>query len=144
MNVEERNQFARQYVSEELNKAEQRSANDFLDLDDIKELQSILDDLINVSAKGFRGVVLTAIVGLKIDPAYKPLTRFYDANPRSIFEKGIFYALRGRVPSGKSDPLNVAKNTHIIDENWANGLKKPRSLLSITCGKLWTPHSGNP
>lgn len=130
MNVEERNEFARQYVTEQLDKAEQRSANDFLDLDDIEELQSILDDLINIKQKGFRGIVLTAIVGLQIDPAYEPLTKFYDANPRSIFEKGIFYALRGRVPSGKSDPLNVAKNANVIDETWARGKRPEKAAFA--------------
>ncbi len=126
MNVYERNKFAKEYVIEELDKAANRSAQDFIGIKDITELQLILDDLIRIKVMGFRGLVLTAIVGLKIDSRYDPLTDFYASNPRSIFEQGIFYALRGRVPSGKSDPLNVAKNTSVIDENWAKG-KRPES-----------------
>lgn len=126
MNVAERNQFARDYVTSKLDEASIRTVDDFSGLEDFEKLKKTLRDLVCVKAKGFRGVVLTAIVGLQIDPDYKPLTKFYSANPRSIFEKGIFYALRGRVPCGLSDPLNVAKNINILDESWATG-KRPAS-----------------
>lgn len=131
MNVVERNQFAMQYVTDELDKAQGKSSQDFLDMAEIGELQCILDDLIRVKAMGFRGLVLTAIVGLKIDQDYNPLTDFYAANPRSIFEKGIFYALRGRVPSGKSDPLNVAKNISVLDDNWVTGKRPEKSARAV-------------
>lgn len=92
-----------------------------------KKERAILEDLIPVKAAGFRGVVLTAIVGKAIDPSYDCSNDFYASNPRTLFEKGIYYALRdSRVPSGKSDPLNVAKNAQHIDEAWATG-RRPES-----------------
>lgn len=85
----------------------------------------ILERLIPVKANGFRGVVLTGIVGMFLDSKYKPTEDFYRCNPRSIFEQGIYYALvDARIPCGKSDPLNVAKNIQKLDYNWAQG-KRP-------------------
>lgn len=86
-----------------------------------------LEQLIPVKAAGFRGIVLTAIVGKQLDPGYDPTTDFYASSPRTLFEKGIYYALQEhRVPCGKSDPLNVAKNAQVIDETWAKG-RRPES-----------------
>ena len=89
--------------------------------------RGILERLIPVKAAGFRGIVLTAIVGKQLDPNYDPSTDFYDSSPRTLFEKGIYYALQeNRVPCGKSDPLNVAKNAQVIDKTWAKG-RRPES-----------------
>jgi hypothetical protein len=64
---------------------------------------------------------------MHLDKSYDPTSNFYDCNPRSIFEKGIYYALsEANVPCGKSDPLNVAKNAQKIDMSWALG-KRPES-----------------
>ena len=130
MNVKERNQFAQDYVTAKLDEASSRTIDDFADLTNFDELRQVLNNLVWVKAMGFRGLVLTAIVGLAINPDYDPLNNYYDSNPRSIFEKGIFYALRGRVPSGKSDPLNVAKNASVINENWAKGKRPERAALA--------------
>ncbi len=130
MNVTERNQFAEDYVTTKLDEASAHGLDDFWDLPDLVELREILNNLVWVKAMGFRGLVLTAIVGLEINPDYDPLNDFYDSNPRSIFEKGIFYALRGRVPSGKSDPLNVAKNASVLNENWAKGKRPEKAALA--------------
>jgi hypothetical protein len=89
--------------------------------------RGILEQLIPVKAAGFRGIVLTAIVGKELDPSYDPATDFYESSPRTLFEKGIYYALQQhRVPCGKSDPLNVAKNAQVIDAAWAKG-RRPES-----------------
>jgi hypothetical protein len=76
-------------------------------------------------SKGFPGIVLTAIIGRLLDPAYNPSKDFYAINPRPLFEQHIGPALRDKyhVPMGKSDPLNVAKGISVIDESWAVGRK---------------------
>lgn len=87
----------------------------------------ILEDLIPVKAAGFRGIVVTGIIGKLLDTQYSPLGAFYDCSPRSLFEQGIYYALReAGIPSGLSDPLNVAKNIQKIDLDWASG-KRPET-----------------
>lgn len=92
-----------------------------------KRERRVLEELIPVKAAGFRGIVLTAIVGKQLDPSYDPSTDFYASSPRTLFEKGIYYALQeNRVPCGKSDPLNVAKNAQVIDQTWAKG-RRPES-----------------
>lgn len=91
--------------------------------------------------RGFPGIVLTSIVGRLVEPSYNPSNAFYDIHPRALFERRIAPALRNRyqAPMGKSDPLNVAKNTNIIDANWARG-KRPEyaakaavNLISWVC-----------
>lgn len=89
MNVKDRNNFARMFTEEQLDKAEAASADTFGALHDLDALNDMLTSLIEIKAKGFRGMVATAIVGLEIDPSYDPLNNFYGCNPRSIFEKGI-------------------------------------------------------
>ena len=87
----------------------------------------LLKDLIPIKTKGFRGVVLTAIIGKKIDFNLNPTNDFYQCNPRSIYEKGIYQILKSnKIPCGKSDPLNVAKNISKLDLEWAKG-KRPES-----------------
>ncbi len=127
MDVKERNERARSYVDTMLRKAKSQTEDNFSDFSKDLILKKTLDDLIFVKANGFRGIVLTAIVGKFLNPNYDPINDFYACNPRSIFEQGIWYALRENgIPSGKSDPLNVAKNISLLDENWANG-KRPES-----------------
>jgi len=125
MSVANRNETARSYI---IQKVTQIRKNPPLHLlTEYANEASILDQLIPIKANGFRGVVLTVIVGIYIDKTFDATENFYSCNPRSIFEKGIFYALEEmRIPSGKSDPLNVAKNTQQLDENWARG-KRPES-----------------
>ena len=109
--------------------AEAKSSNEDLKISD--DLDQLLRDLIYVKANGFRGVVLTAIVGLHINPEYDPLNAFYDCNPRAIFEQGIWYALtENGIPCGKSDPLNVAKNINQLNESWAVGRRPQKAALA--------------
>lgn len=108
---------------------------------DFPKERRLLEQLIPVKAAGFRGVVLTAIVGKALNPSYNPTNDFYACNPRSIFEKGIYYALvEHGVPCGKSDPLNVAKNARVIDATWAQG-RRPESAAMAAVGYIDLLHT---
>ena len=127
MNVKDRNDFARTFTEGQLDKAESASAATFSKLHDLNALNDTLTNLIEIKVAGFRGIIATAIVGLEIDPHYDPLNNFYGCNPRSIFEQGIVNAFRNRIPSGKSDPLNVAKNVNVLDDGWVKGKRPERA-----------------
>jgi hypothetical protein len=130
--VSERNEAGRFYVSTRIEVARTKSAADFPEFDQQSDVYKLLTDLIEVNAKGFRGVVVTALVGLHLNSAYNPLTNFYSCNPRSIFEKGIWYALQENgIPCGKSDPLNVAKNTYQLNEDWAKGRRPQHAAMAV-------------
>ncbi|WP_332706845.1 hypothetical protein [Plesiomonas shigelloides] len=126
MNTKERNELVKEYITSKLDRAELLEENYFTTIKNYSELSSILVNLIESKSMGFRGVVATALAGLHLDGSFNPLTSFYSCNPRAIFEKGIFYAFENRVPCGKSDPLNVAKNTNVLDLEWARG-KRPQT-----------------
>lgn len=127
MNVAERNHQGEYYVNAKIAAVSKLTDADFPEFPPDNEVRRIMTDLIEVQAKGFRGVVITAIVGKKLNSKYDPLTNFYACNPRSIFEGGIWDALTANnVPCGKSDPLNVAKNIRQLDEAWAQG-RRPQS-----------------
>lgn len=126
MSKQERNERVKAYITEQLDLAENSSAADFLGLSEYDEADQILTNLIEVKPLGFRGVVATAIAGMFVNPDYDPLNNFYACNPRSLFESAIYYSFSGRVPCGKSDPLNVAKNQFVLDETWAQG-RRPAS-----------------
>jgi len=135
MDVTQRNENAKQFILDKLEFVSTLTEFYFESLDDYFLLKSTLNSLINVSAKGFRGVVATAITGKFLEPTYDPLNNFYGCNPRSIFEQGIFYAFENRVPCGKSDPLNVAKNINVLDDEWAKG-KRPQSAAQAAVDYL--------
>lgn len=127
MKVAERNEDAKYYVNAKLLRAATFQETDFSDFSSETSIHALLTELIEIHAKGFRGVVLTALVGVHLNPDYDPLNNFYGCNPRSIFEEGIWYALTEKgIPCGKSDPLNVAKNISQLNEDWAKG-KRPES-----------------
>ncbi len=127
MKVEERNKNAQYIVNAKIEYTKKLTESDFSAIKNKADIDNILKDLIEVNAKGFRGVVLTALVGMQLDYQYNPLKSFYDCNPRSIFEQGIWYSLTDHnIPCGKSDPLNVAKNIQELNESWAEG-RRPQS-----------------
>lgn len=131
MTVSERNAQAKKYVCEKLVGARIKDIANFTSLKDDVSLNKLLQDLICVQAAGFRGVVITAIVGMYIDSKYNPLSSFYSCKPRAIFENGIWYALtENKIPCGKSDPLNVAKNINELNESWAKGRRPQKSALA--------------
>ena len=132
MNIVDRNQAAKEYVATLLNAAGTAQVSDFPLFSSETEIHKILTLLIETNAKGFRGLVVTALAGLHLDAAYDPLNNFYGCSPRAIFEQGIWYALQdGGVPCGKSDPLNVAKNVSVLDENWAKGKRPESSAMAV-------------
>lgn len=121
---QERNNLAKQLTLNLYNRVKEMSDTDFRSNLLYVEANNILNNLVSEQVKplGFRGLVLTAIIGREINPKYNFLNDFYSIKPRSLFENGIYYALAElRIPSGKSDPLNVAKNTSVLDTNWASG-----------------------
>jgi hypothetical protein len=131
----ERNQAARLFIVDSLNKVRTNDETDFQSLANYSNLSQVLVDLIEVKAMGFRGVVATALTGLHLNSKFDPLNNFYSCNPRSIFENGIFYAYEGIIPCGKSDPLNVAKNQYTLDEGWAAG-KRPQKAAQAAVNFL--------
>lgn len=126
MTIDIRNRRVKDYFDGKLNQAENQSIDKFYKLTDFKEVEQILIDLIFVKTMGFRGIVATAIAGQLINPDYNPLNDFYGCSPRPIYENGIFNSFHGRIPCGKSDPLNVAKNTTKLDSWWVQG-KRPKA-----------------
>ncbi|WP_137762787.1 hypothetical protein [Nissabacter sp. SGAir0207] len=132
MNIKERNEKAKQFILDQLAMAGQLNEIDFDNLPDLKKLKSLTQDLIHVNSKGFRGVVATALTGKFLDENYDYLNDFYGCKPRPVFENGIFYAFREmKIPCGKSDPLNVAKNVSVLDENWAKGKKPQKAAMAV-------------
>lgn len=143
MKIAERNHQARYFVNAKLGHVSTMTESDFASLKDFEKVSKMLTDLIDVQAKGFRGVVLTAIVGMQLNKDYNPLIRFYDCNPRAIFEDGIWHALsENGIPSGKSDPLNVAKNTYELNESWAQGKRPVSAAFAAVSFLNLLVHSG--
>jgi hypothetical protein len=135
MSSSERNDKARLYITSKLDEVEKYTEDTFKSIKNYDKTSSILTDLIEVKQMGFRGVVATALTGLYLNPDFDFLNDFYSCNPRSIFEQGIFYAYENRVPCGKSDPLNVAKNQYVLDETWAEG-KRPQKAAQAAVNFL--------
>jgi hypothetical protein len=136
MNVDERNQLAKKFIKDKLKLVSGFVEEDFHGLKDYQILKVTLGKLIDVQTMGFRGIVATAITGKYLNPKYNPLKDFYECNPRSIFEHGIFYAFQEeKIPCGKSDPLNVAKNNSILNDEWAKG-KRPQAAAQAAVSYL--------
>ncbi len=130
--IAERNNSGQYYVNTRLGVAKTKKDEDFPEFDVNSSVYNLLTDLIEVNAKGFRGVVVTALTGLHLNEDYDPLNNFYGCNPRSIFEGGIWYALQENgVPCGKSDPLNVAKNANQLNEDWAQGRRPQSAAMAV-------------
>ncbi len=124
MTATERDILVQQYLSEVIEGASHLNEEDFHTLENYSFINDLLDILIPVKVDGFRGIVMTAIVGKYLDKEYDPLNNFYACNPRSIYEKGIYYVLeKFDIPSAKSAPLNVAKAISKLDDDWVKGRK---------------------
>ena len=124
-----RNEQAKKYITDKLTIASEKKESDFVNLTKYSAVSVILKSLIDTKPRGFKGIVATALTGMHIDENYDPIDNFYGCNPRSIFEQGIYFAFQdfqNPIPSGKSDPLNVAKNATKLDVVWAKG-KRPES-----------------
>ena len=95
------------------------------------EERNLLSNLVPIKQSGFRGVVMTALIGRILYEQYDPLNNFYGMSPRTIFEKGIYYSLQDYdVPTGMSAPLNVAKNASTLDYNWAKGRRPEKAAIA--------------
>lgn len=130
--VGERNRSGQYYVNTRLGVAKTQSENDFPEFGPETMVHQLLTDLIEVNAKGFRGVVVTALTGMHLNGDYDPINDFYGCNPRSIFEGGIWQALQEHgIPCGKSDPLNVAKNINQLDISWATGRRPQSAAIAV-------------
>lgn len=130
--IAERNHAGQYYVNTRLGVAKTKQEDDFPEFTSGSNVHKLLTDLIEVNAKGFRGVVVTALTGIHLNGIYDPLNNFYGCNPRSIFEGGIWYALQENgIPCGKSDPLNVAKNANQLNEDWARGRRPQSAALAV-------------
>jgi len=81
---------------------------------------SELDVLFSSTVWGFREVTLVIVAGKHLNNSYSPTTDFYSCNPRSLYEKDIRTVLHANgIPHRKSGPLNVAKATKGLNEDWA-------------------------
>ena len=130
--IAERNHSGQYYVNTRLGVVKTKTDDDFPEFDSGSTVYKLLTDLIEVNAKGFRGVVVTALTGIHLIEGYDPLNNFYGCNPRSIFEGGIWYALQeNEIPCGKSDPLNVAKNANQLNEDWAQGRRPQTAAMAV-------------
>jgi len=130
--IAERNHSGQYYVNTRLGVAKTKQDNDFQEFNENSYIHDLLTDLIEVKAKGFRGVVVTALTGVHLNEKYDPLNNFYGCNPRSIFEGGIWYTLQENgIPCGKSDPLNVAKNANQLNEDWAQGRRPQTAAMAV-------------
>lgn len=131
MRVEERTKHVQYWLRSKLNRAESLDDSHFSKLKNHVSVSAILSKLIETNAKGFRGVVITSLVGFSIDKHFNPLMDFYACNPRSIFEQAIWYVLNEyNIPCGKSDPLNVAKNITKLDLDWAKDRRPEQAAIA--------------
>ena len=89
VSIEERNIAAKNHVLDIYSLIKDLTIDDFTQNPLFSTADAILQNLIStqIKAKGFRGVVLTAIVGKYLNPNYDFLNDFYSCNPRSIFEQ---------------------------------------------------------
>lgn len=91
---------------------------------------SVEDDLDVVFASratGFRELLATVVFARLIDGRYDPTVWLYECHPRPLYEQIIRPVLRERgVPCGQSGPLNVAKATEKLNDQWAAQRRPPR------------------
>lgn len=131
MQIEKRNKQVKNWLNTQLDQASKQDTSAYTAIPHFGEVDRALTELIEVQAKGFRGVVITALAGRHLDPGYSPFENFYACNPRSIFENAIWNVLDERnIPCGKSDPLNVAKNIQVLDATWAKARRPEASALA--------------
>ena len=106
-------------VTRILNALFQKAMNEKLILNE-SDYKDSLDKLFSTSAWGFREILLVVIVARKYNPQFKASTNLYDCNPRAIYEGPIKeFLIKNNIPHRKSGPLNVAKATVGLNEEWA-------------------------
>jgi hypothetical protein len=95
-------------------------------------IEADLDAVFGTSAWGFREILLVIGVAMLENSGYRASRAFYDCNPRALFEGPIRSMLMEQgVPHRKSGPLNVAKATLAINEEWA-AQRRPSTAAQAT------------
>jgi len=113
--IEERNQQVRRV----LNSLYERAIDPSVEINESVYKES-LEKLFSTTTWGFREVLLVVIVAMHLNRAFKASTRFYECNPRAIYEGPIKdFLIEKELPHRKSGPLNVAKAAQGIDMTWA-------------------------
>ncbi len=83
-------------------------------------VESKLDVLFSTSAWGFREIVFVVCVAMKLNKDFRASTALYDCNPRALFEGPIKeFFIKNNFPHRQSGPLNVAKATKGLNNEWA-------------------------
>ncbi|MGG0755776.1 hypothetical protein [Brevibacillus laterosporus] len=79
---------------------------------------------------GFREITLVIVVARLLNKDYKASEAFYECSPRSLYEQPIRKTLLSlNIPNRKSGPLNVAKATVGINDEWA-GQRRPANVAA--------------
>lgn len=99
------------------------------------EVEVELKEIFECNTMGFREMLATIVYAKFLDLSYSPRADLYACNPRSLYEKGIKPVLDERgIPCGQSGPLNIAKATSSLNEQWA-AQRRPenvaKSLLKV-------------
>lgn len=90
--------------------------------------EDLLNPLFNTTTWGYREILLVVYIGMKLDVNYRATSALYDCNPRAIYEGPIKdFLIEHKIPHRKSGPLNIAKATPGLDENWASQ-RRPSDL----------------
>ncbi|RYX83766.1 hypothetical protein EON83_13410 [bacterium] len=96
------------------------------------DLENSIKDIVSSNTKGFREVTLVVLIARLLDEEFQASVGFYDCNPRSLYEGPIKAILREHhIPHGKSGPLNVAKATKALNEQWASQRRPPNTALKV-------------
>ena len=114
-------------VTDILNSFFEQASNEELGIDETLYSEH-LDKLFTTTAWGFREILLVVIVGMKLDAEFRASTRFYNCNPRAIYETPIKkFLIEKNLPHRKSGPLNVAKAAEGLNAAWA-AQRRPKAV----------------
>jgi hypothetical protein len=86
------------------------------------EAKSDLDIIFASTTLGFRELLATVVFAKLLYDDYDPRTLLYGCKPRALYERYMRPVFRERgVPCGQSGPLNIAKGTERLNQQWAAG-----------------------
>ncbi len=96
------------------------------------ETQQEVELLFATSILGYREILLVIVIACMIDKTFKASEDFYKCNPRALFEGPIRKELLAhKIPQRGSGPLNIAKGTSKINDQWA-ARRRPRNVAIVT------------
>jgi hypothetical protein len=98
----------------------------FFNADGVDELsleaKTDLDAVFASTTLGFRELLATVVFAKLLYRDYDPRILLYACKPRGLFEKHMRPVFRERgVPCAQSGPLNIAKGTERLNQQWAAG-----------------------